>query len=332
MVLQLARAALRRASTPPIGAAEGIASLEQVVLNGHPHWILLRGRDKSMPLLLFVHGGPGSAEMALAHRSMNLLEEHFVCVNWDQRGAGKSFAPKPDPRTMTISQFVDDVIALIEVLRARFHQEKVFLVGHSWGTVLAMKVAAARPDLLHALVAVSQVVDMQRGEKISYGFVLDRARAAGNRKAMRALQKIGAPPYADGDVFIQRRWLSEYHGDFHTMNMLDFLSIMLDAPEYTLGDVIRFVRGARWTNALVWNELMTVSFLKEAPSLSIPVTFFLGRHDRTTPPELSVELHEAIEAPAKGIVWFEGSAHMLNIEEPEKFQRELVAVLTRRPG
>jgi pimeloyl-ACP methyl ester carboxylesterase len=326
LLLQLARASFRRAGTPTINASEGIASLEQVDLNGYPQWVLLRGRNKSKPLLLYVHGGPGSAEMALAHRSMPLLEEHFVCVNWDQRGAGKSFAPGPDPRTMKISRFVDDAIALIELLRARFQQDKVYLVGHSWGTVLAMKVAAARPDLLHALVALSQVVDMQRGEEISYRFVLDRARASGNAKAVRALEKTGAPPYADGDLFIQRRWLSEYHGDLHTLSMLDFLSIMLDAPEYDLGDFIRFFRGAKWTNALVWNELMTVNFLREVPSLSVPVTFFLGRHDRTAPPELAVELHDAIEAPMKEIVWFEGSAHMANIEEPEKFQRELIAI------
>jgi pimeloyl-ACP methyl ester carboxylesterase len=329
LLLQLARAALRHAGTPPIGTSEGVASLEQVDLNGYPQWVLLRGQNKSKPVLLYVHGGPGSAEMAFAHRSLTLLEEHFVCVNWDQRGAGKSFAPGPDRRTMKIAQFVDDAIALIELLRARFHQEKVFLVGHSWGTVLTMKVAAARPDLLHALVALSQVVDMQRGEEISYRFVLGRAHASGNAKAARALEKIGPPPYANGDVFIQRRWLSEYHGDLHTMNLVDFFSVMLDAPEYTLGDVARFIRGAKRSNALLWNELMTVSFLRQVPSLTVPVTFFLGRHDRTAPPELAVELHEAIEAPAKSIVWFESSAHMANIEEPEKFQREVIAIAAK---
>lgn len=332
MLLQGARAALRRAATPPIDAPRGIASLEQIDINGYPQWVLLRGHDTSLPVLLFVHGGPGSAEMALAHRSMRLLEEHFVCVNWDQRGAGKSFAPGPDPRTMKIAQFVDDTIALIEMLRVRFQQEKVFLAGHSWGTVLTMKVALARPELLHSLVNVSQVVDMRRGEEISYRFVLERAQAAGNAKAVRALRKIGAPPHAHGDVFIQRRWLSEYHGDLHTLDMPGFLSIMLDAPEYTLADTVRFLRGASRTNALVWNELMTVSFLRDVPSLSVPVTFFLGRHDHTAPPELTVELHEAIEAPAKEIVWFEGSAHMPNIEEPEKFQQALVAVAERRSG
>lgn len=332
MLAQIARAAWRRAATPPIGTPGGIASIEQVDLNGYPQWILLRGQDTSKPVLLFLHGGPGSAAMWHAHHTMKLLEEHFVCVSWDQRGAGKSFAPGPDPRTMTITQFVDDAIALIESLRARFRQEKVFLVGHSWGSVLSMKVAAARPDLLHALVGMGQVVDMQRGEEISYRFVLDRAREGGNVKAVRALEKIGPPPYADGDVFVQRRWLSHYRGDLHELDMLDFLSIGLDAPEYTLGDVVRFFRGAKRSNALVWSELMKVSFLREIPALAVPVSFFAGRHDRTAPPELVVELCEVLEAPAKEIVWFEDSAHMPNIEEPEKFQRELIAIGARHRG
>jgi pimeloyl-ACP methyl ester carboxylesterase len=100
---------------------------------------------------------------------------------------------------------------------------------------------------------------------------------------------------------------------------------VLEAPEYTLRDVVRFIRGAKGANARVWNELMTVSFLRKLPSISVPVTFFLGRHDRTTP-GLAVELRDAMEAPAKRIVWFESSAHMANIEEPEKFQREVIAI------
>jgi pimeloyl-ACP methyl ester carboxylesterase len=332
MLGQVGRAAVRRAATPPIAAPGGIASLEQVDLNGCPQWVLLRGQDASKPVLLFVHGGPGSAEMMFAHFTMKRLEERFVCVNWDQRGAGKSFDPESSPASVRIAQFVDDAIVLIDWLRKRFHREKVLLVGHSWGTVLTMMVAATRPDLLHMLVATSQVVDMPRGEEISYRFVLERARAAGHRKALAALEKIGAPPYADGDVFIQRRWLSHFHGDLHTMDMLDFFSIGLDAPEYTLGDVVRFLRGAKRSNAQVWRELMTVSFLRERPALAVPVYFFLGRHDRTTPPELVVELLDVLEAPSKEIVWFEDSGHMPNIEEPERFQRELIRVAAGRCG
>lgn len=332
LLTQIARAARRRAATPPIGTPGGIASLEQVDLGGYPQWLLLRGQDTSKPVLLFLHGGPGSAAIWHAHHMMNRLEEHFVCVSWDQRGAGKSFAPGPDPRTMTIARFVSDAIALIELLRARFRQEKVLLVGQSWGSVLAMKVAAARPDLLLAVVGVGQVVDMLRGEEISYRFVLERAREDGNVKAVRALEKIGPPPYADGDVFVQRRWLSHYHGDLHTMDMLQFLSIGLDAPEYDLRDVVGFFRGAKRSNAQLWGELMTVNLLREIRALPFPVSFFAGRHDHTTPPELVLELCDALDAPAKEIVWFEGSAHMPNIEEPEAFQRALIAIGARDRG
>ena len=105
-----------RTSTPPMGTPNGIAELQPVELNGYPQWLLIRGQDVSKPLLLFLHGGPGESNMWTAHYAMKELEQHFVCVNWDQRGTGKSFRPGPPPETMTIDQFVKDTIALIELL------------------------------------------------------------------------------------------------------------------------------------------------------------------------------------------------------------------------
>jgi pimeloyl-ACP methyl ester carboxylesterase len=114
--------------------------LKPVELNGYPQWLLIRGQDVSKPVLLYLHGGPGEPNMWLAHYTMKELEQHFVCVNWDQRGAGRSLRPGPNPATMTIEQFVNDTIALIELLLARFGQKKLFPLGHSWGSTLAMKV------------------------------------------------------------------------------------------------------------------------------------------------------------------------------------------------
>lgn len=329
LLIQLAKASFRRAGTSSINTSGSVASLEQFDLNGFKQWVLMRGQDRSKPLLLYVHGGPGSAEMALAHRSMNHLEEHFVCINWDQRGAGKSFVSGADPKTMNITQFVEDAVALIELLKLRFQQKKVFLVGHSWGTVIALKVAESRPDLVDAFISVSQVVDMKRGEDISYQYVLERARSENNTKAIRALEAIGGPPYRNAELLIQRRWLSEFHGDLFKLDMLDFFLIMLNAPEYNLSDVIRFILGSKRTNTLVWNELMTINFLRDPPSLSIPIIFFVGRQDRTTSPALILELYDVINAPSKRIVWFENSAHMPNIEEPEIFQHELIAIAAK---
>lgn len=332
MLSALARKALEttlrrgKTRTAAVDGPDGVASLEQLPLNGWPQWVLIRGRDVRKPLLIFLHGGPGSAAMWFAHHWMGELERHFVCVNWDQRGAGRSYRPRPAAETMRLAQFVADTVALIEHLTARMGQDKVFLLGQSWGSVLAMKVAAARPDLLHAVVGVGQVVDMMQGEQISYAYALDRARRTDNKRAVRALERIGGPPYRGTDLFTQRRWLSEFKGDTWSLSLAEVLSIGLRASEYSLGDFGRFLRGAKWSNRLLWDELMTVSLTREVPAVAVPVAFLAGRHDYTTPFELVEAYLESLRAPWKRLVWFDNSAHMPNLEEPTKFQAEMVAI------
>jgi len=315
-----------RTQTPPIGTPNGIAVLEEVPLNGSPQALLIRGRDVSKPLLLFLHGGPGSAGMWFEHHAMRELEASFVCVNWDQRGAGRSLRSAPAPETLTIAELVADTIALIEHLLARFGHQRLVLVGQSFGSVLALKVAAARPDLLHLVVGVGQVVDMQRGEEISYRYTLDAARHAGDRRAVRQLERLGPPPLYGRAFFTQRRWLAAYRGDTWGLDVLGVIAVGLRAPEYSLMDAVRFFRGARHGHRLLWRELMGVDLATEIPELAVPVVFFAGCHDFTTPFALVEEYYAALRAPLKRLVWFERSAHMPNLEEPLRFQRELAAL------
>jgi len=311
-----------------MGTPNGISELKPVDLNGYPQWLLIRGQDVSRPVLLYLHGGPGESNMWTAHYTMKELEQYFVCVNWDQRGAGKSFRPGPSPESMTIDQFVQDTIALIELLRARFGQQKVLLLGHSWGSVLAMKVAAARPDLLYAVIGMGQVVDMKRGEDLSYRYVLERAHAEHNRKAIRILEQLGAPPYRKDGLFVQRWWLFRFGGFVHALGLWEQVSILLNAPEYSIGDCISFVRerDMKFSFRLLGDEVMGVNLLQEIPELSVPVVFFTGSYDYTTPFVLVEQFYASLHAPYKKLIWFEHSAHNPDLEEPEKFQRELIAI------
>jgi pimeloyl-ACP methyl ester carboxylesterase len=307
----------------------GIAQLEPVELNGYPQWLLIRGQDVSRPILLFVHGGPGESNMWLAHYTMSELEKYFVCVNWDQRGTGKSFNPGPPPETMTIDQFVQDTIALIELLRARFGQQKVLLLGHSWGSILAMKVAAARPDLLYAVIGMGQVVHMQRGEELSYRYVLEQAQAEHNPKAIRVLEQLGgSDTYWKDSTFVQRRWLYHYGGMTHALGTGAVVSILLNAPECSIVDCIRGLtrRDLKFSCRRMGDEILGVNFLKDIPELSVPVCFFAGKFDYTTPFVLVQQFYASLRAPGKKLIWFEHSAHMPHMEEPAKFQRELVAL------
>ncbi len=318
-----------RTYTPPMGTPNGIAELQQVELNGYPQWLLIRGQDVSKPLLLFLHGGPGESNIWLAHYTMKELERYFVCVNWDQRGTGRSFRPGPPAESMTIDQFVQDTITLIEILCARFDKQKVLLLGHSWGSVLAMKVAAARPDLLHAVIGMGQVVDMKRGEDLSYQYVLEHAQAEHNRKAMRILEQLGcADTYGQDGKFVQRRWLVHYGGMMHATDTAAVVSILLNAPECSIADCIHGLgrKDMKFSCRLMGDEIMGVNLLQEIADLSVPVFFFTGRYDYTTPYVLVEQFHASLHAPYKKLIWFEHSAHMPNMEETDKFQRELIAI------
>jgi pimeloyl-ACP methyl ester carboxylesterase len=318
-----------RTYTPPMKTPNGIAEFQPVELNGYPQWLLIRGQDVSRPLLLFLHGGPGESNMWLAHSTMNELEKYFVCVNWDQRGAGKSFRPGPPAESMTIDQFVQDTTALIELLRSRFGQQKVLLLGHSWGSVLAMKVAAARPDLLYAVVGMGQVVDGKRGEDLSYQYVLERAHAERNRNAIRTLSQLGgSDTFRKDGKFVQRRWLVRYGGMMHVLDTGAVVSILLNAPECSIVDCIRglTMRDLKFSCRRMGDEIMSVHLPQEIHELCVPVVFFAGRYDYTTPFVLVEQFYAELHAPIKKLIWFEHSAHMPHMEEPEKFQRELIAL------
>ncbi len=315
--------------TPKIRSPRGIAELKAVDLNGHPQWLLIRGADVANPLLLYVPGGPGESNIWAAHYTMRELEQHFVCVNWDPRGASKSLRPAPDPATMTIDQFVTDTITLIEMLLRRFNRRKLLLIGHSWGSLLAMKVAASRPDLLYAVIGMGQEVDNRRGEEISYRYALERARATGDRKAMRALEELGgSDTYSKSGKFVERMLLVRLGGLMHSGGIGAVLAIMLSAREFSIAECIRYARneGTAFSIPHMADELMKLNLLDEVKELDVPVFLFEGRYDYTAPSELAEEFFAALKAPYKRLVWFEESAHPVDVEEPEKFQREVIAI------
>ena len=319
---------LRGTSTTPIATPNGIAELKQVELNGYPQWVLTRGHDVSKPLFLFLHGGPGESSLWLAHHTMKDLERHFVCINWDQRGTGKSLLPGPDPATMTIEQLYEDALALIELLLARFGQKKLLLLGHSWGGLLATRLAQRHPELLHGVILMNSTIDNGRGEALSYKWALERARDAHDGRAIRTLEGVGgSDTYTKGGKFLERRVVFRYGGLVHS-DPLAMVRLMFEAPEYSIADCIRAFRmkSLSFSIPLMADELMSFNLVKDVPRLAVPVFLFLGRHDHTAPTQLSEEFYASLQAPRKEVIWFEESAHTPDLDEPEKFQGEVIKI------
>jgi len=218
---------------------------ESLSIGGIPQWISLRSEDIKNPILLFLHGGPGTAQISFSRKSQRRLEDRFLVINWDQRGSGRSYSRSLRKEDMKIERFIADAEELIEQLLKRFGQEKVYLVGQSWGTIVGAYLTAKRPELIRAYIAIGQIVDMERGELISYQFTLDEARRLNNKKAIQQLEKIGTPPYANlNDAGVQRNWLSEFHGAAYEGSLQDVILKNVSIRDLRPFDIIRFVAGA----------------------------------------------------------------------------------------
>jgi len=298
-----------------------IASLEEIELGGLKQHILIRGHDVNNPLLLFLHGGPGTAVIALAHRFDRELEKHFVIVNWDQRGAGKSFSRKIPKKTMNVEQFISDTHDLILNLKERFKKEKIYLVGHSWGSHLGSLVVDRFPKHFYAYIGIGQVVNLYAGEKISYQFTVAEAKKRNHKKGIKVLKNL--KPYTGTEykkMMKQRKWLYKFGGATHVYkNPITLVKKGFSAREYTLRDFFKFFRGMLFSTKVMWDDLFKYDLSKIIKEYKVPIYFLVGKYDYNTPFELSEKFFNQVKAPQKEYIWFENSAHMPNYEENKKY-------------
>lgn len=320
-----------------------IALMDRVNLGGLDQTLLLRGASTDLPVLLWLHGGPGSPEIPFAREFNAGLERHFLVVHWDQRGAGKSFYEFDElpPDSMRLREnYVADTIELSERLIRRFkgqappEERKIYLFGHSWGSLVGILAAKERPDLYHSFIAAGQVVHMAESEKRSYKWALQQARDQNNEDAIAELEAIGMPPFSGetmgANAPVHWKWIMQQGGALHgRTSIVSLLPTLLFCDEYNLVDKVAFVQGGSRTARVVWDEFMAADLFQEVPALQVPVIMIHGRYDRQVDPALTLAYFQKLRAPAKTWVWFEDSAHSPMFEEPERFETVLKDSLGR---
>lgn len=305
-----------------------ISEFRTISLGNFEQSILIRGKDKANPIILFIHGGPGIAEMHEVRALSNSLEENFTLVIWDQRGCGKSYA-KQVPN-FTHRQIAEDAAELIQYLKHQFNKDKIYLVTHSWGTVLGLDLAQLIPTDIKAIISIAQLVDFSRAELLSYNFALAQAKKNNALRSVRQLEKIGAPRdglYANGTkgLTAERKILMQQGGVYHNKNKFRQVAMQLVlAPEYTLVEKLRYNKGVNQSLTAIWNsDLTKTNFIKQRLYVSVPIYFFHGRTDYIAPLCIVEEYYHLLQAPEKKLVIFEKSGHDPRVDEPEKFIKEL---------
>jgi pimeloyl-ACP methyl ester carboxylesterase len=308
-----------------ITTPNGIDESKYVMIGGIEQWITIRGEDRDNPVILFLHGGPGDATNPWGYAGFRTWLKRFTVVQWDQRGAGRTFGrngPSLGP-TITIDRMVQDGIELTEMLRTTLKQHKIILVAHSWGTILGVLMAKARPDLFYAFVGTGQVADPAGNQAVAYRELLEEAERRGEQVAVRELRQIGPPPWPDGRGYgVQRKWANFFeHADVF---LASTFALALDAPGYSLRDVNDWLNGQGFSADHLVPQVNALDTAALGGRFSVPVFVIQGAEDFTTPASLARRFVRSIQAPRKAFVAIEGGGHFAVFMKSDAFLRDLV--------
>lgn len=278
-------------------------------VGGIKQWIKIDSEDDAKPVLLFLHGGPGNSVIRYADKFTNQLQNHFVVVLWDQRESGETKKMNTSSEPLTVKLFESDAVEVINYLRERFHQDKIYLAGHSWGGFLVLQVASNHADLLAGCFAAAPMVHQVESEHFALQKMKDIAAQKNNAAAIEELDKIQIPFKTGEQLYFHRKWLNE----------------LIDQKKAPFGK--KYVEGWANTWLSLFNEASEIDFAATSPEMKCPIYFLVGAKDYQTNFEITKRYFEKLKAPKKDLFWFSESAHLLNLTESKKFQEVIISTL-----
>jgi pimeloyl-ACP methyl ester carboxylesterase len=317
----------RNAPNYAIHTPNGIDEGRYVNIGGIEQWITIRGENRNDPVLLVLHGGPGDVTNPWSYAFFVPWHKHFIVAQWDQRGAGRTLGrsgPSIAP-TVTVERIVQDGIELAEYLRDHLGKKKIILVGHSFGTIVGVRMAQARPDLFSAYVGTGEVSDETgaRSYAIAFDALRAKARQTNNAQALSELDRVGPPPYKTGEGFqIQRKWSNAFEGADNFLAAT--IGFALIAPGYSVKDVNDWLDGQILSGDQLVPEMINHGQKQLGTEFRVPVFFLQGAEDFTTPTALAREYFGMIHAPHKEFVAIEGGGHFAMFIRSAQFLDELV--------
>ena len=310
-------------------------------IGGIDQWIHIRGQNVANPILLYVHGGPGTPMMPYERHFQTPLERDFTVVQWDQRGAGKTYVSNGGDAigpTLTFDRMKADAHELTAYLKQRFKRPKIFMLGHSWGSILGLPVALERPSDYYAVIGTGVVVDFRQGERVGYRHVLWEARRRGDREAITALESIA--PYPNprpgtrpvngvNPARVFRDHLIRY-GHFTSTTKLNsfgeleryWLKLAIDAPEYGLRDLASFVTVGPHLYDGLYASMNAYNVRALGMQTSLPVVVD-GELDWQTPWPVAKRYVDDIASPYKAFYLLPNVGHAGPVDRPEQFAEVL---------
>lgn len=337
LVALLALSLLLPPSSPTLRGPDGVpvdgsvSELVQVELGGHEQWIQVRGASPDLPVLLYLSGGPGQSDLPYSRVLLEPLTRDFLVVGWDQRGTGKSY-PSLDAATLTLEQAVADTVELSRWLADRYGEERIYVLGESWGTMLGVLAVRSAPELFHAYLASGQMVDPLETDEGIYRDLVTTALGNGDGTLVADLAAMGPPPYRG--VFDYAMIMAHYplleqgytppeayrrRGEASGVGPWGVLG-----QEYGPLEKLSVVRGVMDMFAVMYPQLQDLDLRRDAPRLEVPVYLLVGEHELAARVEPAKEWFDLLEAPEKRWYSLPDAGHSVAFEQADELHRILL--------
>jgi len=311
-----------------------IHTIEKLQLAGLEQYIIIRADDITKPVILFLHGGPGVPEYFIMKKETKELEKNFVMVYWEQRGAGKSYCKERAKCNLTTKQLIEDTKELSSILAKRFKKEKIYIMGHSWGSMLGLLTVSKYPKLFFAYMGIGQVTNQYEAEKESLEWLKKRAIELNDKRGLKKLNNLTLPEQLanvkewDYYLRIHRKYLFKYGGTYHKkVSIIKLLKDFIFASEYNLKEKIMLIPSAFYSLKCLWHDVVTTDFFTKVTSIEVPIYIFQGVHDYQVSYSLAKLFIENLKAPHKEFIVFENSAHSPIVEEYKRFNELVINIV-----
>ena len=308
---------------------------EYAAINGAEHYLLHYKTMQEAPVLIFIHGGPGQTESAIAYIVEEYADRNYNIVYYDQRGAGKTYLrnKKAKPDTEILKK---DLLEVVLYVKKQYGKDKVGIIGHSWGSVLGSMFALEHPEHLLFYIGCGQVINLMENERVGYNKLIEAIEQSGNKKDMIKLEKIGEYPEADTfDMNTLRKMgkVRDLQGKYQlaaTVNK-DMIKMFQKSPIMGIKDILPFLTGMM-VNMQVMKELMAFDLRSIGAAYQVPIYYVLGENDQQTPVELSRAYFYEITAPDKKLYLIKNAGHIAMIDNVDEYRAAVCEIVetTRR--
>jgi pimeloyl-ACP methyl ester carboxylesterase len=308
-------------ASPAINAP--IQEARFVTLGGIEQWITIRSANRSNPVLLVLHGGPGDAQ-SLLRSTYAIYEKDFTLVQWDQRGAGKTYMKNPNSPPEPERVMLDG-IELAQYLCSYLAKKKILVLGHSWGSYLGVGMVQRRPELFAAYIGTGQVGSWRANVQAQFDFMLAKSRASNDRKKVEQMEAIGTPdPTSAEQYFSWWRMRNPYMTRADAKWFEDLTEIVRTNPDFTEEYMKAFGDGMNLSGRTTISTILAQDLPATARVLKVPFFVIQGREDMATPTSVAVKYFQVVKAPKKKLILIEHAGHFALVTHREEFLAALL--------